>query len=113
MKYCDECGAEMKDSAKICKECGFLADTEDSSEEDTFKEEDKFSMAWEWFGFLTPLIGLVLYISWRRDLPRRAHSVGKGALFAYIVRWILGLLILIIYLYFTCSMLYNNIKLLL
>lgn len=104
MKYCDECGAKMKDNAKICKECGFLAstDTEDSSENDTFKEKDKFSVAWEWFGFLTPLIGLVLYIVWRRDLPCRAYSVGKGALFAYIVRLILGVLLLIVYLFYTC-----------
>lgn len=94
MKYCDECGAEMKDSAKICKECGFLAstDTEDSLEEDDFKE-DKFSFGWGLFGFFMQLIGFILYITWRRDLPRRAHSVGKGAF----IGWLTALLLFLGY----------------
>ena len=99
----------MKDSAKICKECGFLADTdeEDFLENNSFKEEDKFSCWWELFGFLMPLIGLVLYIAWRRDLPRRAHSVGKGALIGWVTRLIISLIISVIFLVFWLVYFFN------
>lgn len=92
MKYCNECGAEMKDNTKVCKECGFLADTdeEDFSGKDSFKE-DKFSFGWGLFGFFMPLCGFILYIAWRRDLPRRARSVGKGAFIIWLTILLLAL----------------------
>ena len=46
-------------------------------------------------GFFFPLIGLILYLVWKDELPQRAHSCGKGALVGvvvYVVVWILAMI---------------------
>ena len=37
-------------------------------------------------GFFFPLIGLILYLVWKNELPLRARSCGKGALIGVIVQ---------------------------
>ena len=36
-------------------------------------------------GFFFPVVGLVLYLVWKENLPLRARSAGKGALIGAIV----------------------------
>ncbi len=40
-------------------------------------------------GFFIPLVGLILYLAWMKNLPLRARSVGKGALAGFITRAVL------------------------
>ena len=35
-------------------------------------------------GFFFPMVGLILYLVWKDQTPRRAHSAGKGALIGVI-----------------------------
>lgn len=42
--------------------------------------EDHFIFGYALIGFLIPLIGLLIYITYRTDSPGKANSAGKGAI---------------------------------
>ncbi len=88
--YCKKCGKEINDNAVICPSCGCATD---KYEQKNFKNEsDSLSAGWAVLGFLFPLIGLILYLVWKEELPLRAKSIGKGALISVIVGAALGFL---------------------
>lgn len=88
--YCKKCGKEINDNAVICPSCGCATD---KYEQKNFKNEsDSSSAGWAVLGFLIPLVGLILYLVWKDELPLRAKSVGKGALVSVIVNVVIGLL---------------------
>lgn len=88
--YCKKCGKEIDDNAVICPSCGCATD---KYEQKNFKNEsDSSSAGWAVLGFLFPLIGLILYLVWKEELPLRAKSIGKGALVSVIVNVVIGLL---------------------
>lgn len=47
--------------------------------------DDAPSTGFAVLGFLFPIIGLILYLVWKRERPLRAKSAGKGALIGFIV----------------------------
>lgn len=61
-------------------------------EKNVNKETDSSSLGWAVLGFFIPLVGLILYLVWKDELPLRAKSVGKGALVSVIVNVVIGLL---------------------
>ena len=73
MKYCQKCGAELVDEAVVCPQCG-------CSQGKTSTEVDSGGFGWALLGFCIPIVGLILWLVWRENLPLRAKSVGKGAL---------------------------------
>lgn len=78
MKYCQKCGKEIIEEAVICPNCGcsqgnIIQNVTDSS-----------SFGWSFLGFCIPIIGLILYLIWKDNLPLRAKSVGKGALISVV-----------------------------
>lgn len=97
--YCRRCGAEIKDDAVICpKCCTSTGKTEKTTE--TYKEKtsvpykrDRPSDALGFLGFLIPVVGLILYLVWKDDYPKKAHSVGAGALTGVIVGVCLAILL--------------------
>ena len=74
MKFCTKCGKELCDEAVVCLNCGC------AQEGVKAKAEDSKSFAWSLLGFFFPLVGLILWLIWRDDMPLRARSVGTGAL---------------------------------
>ena len=36
-------------------------------------------------GFLFPLVGLILYLVWKDDYPKKAYAAGSGALWGFIL----------------------------
>ena len=85
MKYCQKCGAELVDEAVVCPSCG-------CAQGKTVTETDGGGFGWALLGFCIPIVGLILWLVWRDNLPLRAKSVGKGALVSVIttvVLWIL------------------------
>lgn len=70
MKYCQNCGRQVREKQDVCLNCGkrLNVDTGDSS--------------WGLLGFFIPIVGLILYIVWNEDKPRTAKMAGKGALTA-------------------------------
>ena len=88
--YCNKCGKEIDYNAVICPSCGCATD---KYEQKNFKNEsDSSSAGWAVLGFLFPLIGLILYLVWKEELPLRAKSIGKGALVSVIINVVIGLL---------------------
>ncbi len=94
MIYCSRCGKQNPDSASFCESCG--APIKVAIKPQNNNPNDSKSFGFAFLGFLFPLIGLILYIVWRKDMPLRASSVGKGALIAVIIEIIVGILILVI-----------------
>lgn len=88
--YCKKCGKEINDNAVICPSCGCA--TENFGKESVNKATDSSSLGWAVLGFFIPLVGLILYLVWKDELPLRAKSVGKGALVSVIVNVVIGLL---------------------
>ena len=41
--------------------------------------DDASSGGWAFLSFLFPIVGLILYFVWKKDLPHRARSCGYGA----------------------------------
>lgn len=111
--YCKNCGSHIEDEAKFCPHCGSkIADKE--SEDDYFASdapiddlnrledrnqaqrpapnyapvEDKGGFLWGLIGFFIPFVGLILFLVWKDQMPKRSKSCGIGALvgvIAYIV----------------------------
>ena len=80
MKYCSKCGKEIMDEAVICPACGC------SQENMPVRNlNDSGGAGWTFLGFCVPLVGLILYLVWKDDMPLRAKSAGKGALISVII----------------------------
>ncbi len=75
MKYCTKCGAELHDEAVVCPNCGCKADAVD----------DSGSIGWGFLGFIIPIVGLILYLTWKNEKPKCAKRAGSGALAAVII----------------------------
>lgn len=117
MKKCQYCGKSMTSDLLVCPHCGqpvpgalkgsFNNTSSVKVPDDAQKETvnavpnvgsrikqnsaDSGSFGWAVLGFLIPLVGLVLFLVWRRDRPLSANSSGIGALVSVIsnvVFWI-------------------------
>ena len=104
--YCKQCGCKLEEGQRFCQNCG--VQTEDpfgfeSPAPRVEKREDPVDTgrpAWLVLGLFFPVVGLVLYIVWRRKKPLTAKKLGLGAIIgaavsvacyvAYIVLVIVG-----------------------
>lgn len=86
MKYCQQCGSQLVDQAVMCPNCGCAV------QEPANQQEDQPSMGLNVLAFLFPLIGLILYLSYKKTTPVRAKAIGKWALIGFIVGVALSIL---------------------
>lgn len=93
MNYCYNCGNKLEDNAYVCPKCGVLVkkDTTNNTNVDTG------SFGWGILGFFVPLVGLVLYLSWRDDRPKDAKKAGLGALISTIIYAVFIVLFVILF----------------
>ncbi len=76
--YCKNCGSKLVFKIGTCKRCGLNYDFRTSDEK---KEENKgFKIGWAILGFFLPVIGLMLFLAWRKTNKVKSKSVGAGAL---------------------------------
>ncbi len=76
--FCSNCGKEISDNAYVCPGCGVKVRRNDPGE----------GPLGCWLGgvcFLWPIIGLILYLSWKGDKPLKAKSAGKAALWGFVI----------------------------
>ena len=85
--FCKHCGSEIRDEAIICINCGCATGNSLNHE----KDGKKAGLAW--LSFFFPVIGLILWLVWRDELPKRARSCGKGALWGLLIAVIVGAVI--------------------
>ena len=79
--FCKKCGAEISDDAVICTKCGCATDNYNPV---PAKPVDAKSGGFAVLGFFFPLIGFILWLIWKNEMPLRASSCGKGALIGVI-----------------------------
>lgn len=80
--YCKYCGQPLDDRAVICPHCGVATD---NASQKMMEEEDRPSAGFAVLCFFFPIVGLILYLVWHDDYPKKARSCGKGALVSVIV----------------------------
>ncbi len=89
MPYCKNCGNEIDEKAVICVKCGSEVKPEK-------KEEVGSTFIWGLIGFMVPVVGLILWLLWKDDYPKRSRSSGIGAL----VSTILSVVFVVLYFVF-------------
>ena len=83
-KFCDQCGRELKEAfGQINSGCQNVIDASSGG----------FGV----LGFFFPIVGLILYLVWKENLPLRAKSAGKGALIGAITATAFTLISYVIY----------------
>ena len=92
MAYCRKCGAEIGENDTVCTRCGAFQVQEVISRP-AVNPNDKKSFGFWLLGFLMPFVGLVLYIAWKGDRPKRAKSVGTGALVQTVISIVLAVVL--------------------
>ncbi len=77
MAYCIKCGSQISDEAVVCPKCGVqvkpLSDT-------TNQIDNSDGIGFGFLGFFVPIAGLILYLIWKDDKPKKAKAAGIGAL---------------------------------
>lgn len=90
--FCSKCGAKNEKSAEFCSECG-------ASLKETTSAQVKSGSSFGWgvLGFFIPLVGLILFISWKNDRPEDAKAAGIGALISVILNVILTIIMIVLF----------------
>ena len=124
--FCSECGAAVA-AGEYQKDSPNVENAKESSQTDSYFDNKTYdrgnfsypkdykashadsdsgenTFAYALLGFFMPIIGLILYIFWMRDYPKRAKSAGKGALISVILAVIAIVIIVVSY----TVWLYNN-----
>lgn len=84
MAYCRYCGSKMGDGAKFCPACG--AEVIASAQKPVERYDDSPSPGFALLSFFFPLVGLILFVVWMNDYPRKSKSCGIGALVGFVVQ---------------------------
>jgi uncharacterized membrane protein YvbJ len=95
MTYCNKCGTEIADHTFFCPNCGAEQNPQAPQTYRTYTAspaaDDKGGIGWAILGFIFPVIGLIMFLIWRKTKPNRAKSAGMGALVSVGLNLILAL----------------------
>lgn len=78
--YCRNCGAEISKEAYICPKCGVKV-------KDEINTEDKPNTGLNILSLFFPIIGIILYFTWKNQTTKRAKSILTYAL----IGWAIGI----------------------
>ncbi len=86
MAYCTNCGKPVERGDSFCSNCGkAVGNVSVNTNADKRKAEEASTAAWAVLGFFIPIVGLILWLVWTDEYPKKAKSAGKGALISVIV----------------------------
>lgn len=91
--YCSKCGAPNADSAQFCEKCGnrLNGSVEEAPQQVSGQKSDQPNIGYNILGFIIPLVGVILYFSWKDKMPHKAKSIltwsaiSAGIGFAYAI----------------------------
>ncbi len=114
--FCKECGKMVQDGNRFCTGCGTKIEpvgkinknnTTENFSNDTFdtvpnynyaninqnsanvrNDNDKNSIGLNVLSFFIPIVGLILFIIWRKEYPKKAKNIGICALIGYILSFL-------------------------
>ena len=83
--FCPKCGTSIPEGSTVCPNCN------DSMNETStiVSEKSGSSFAWGILGFFIPLVGLILFLSWKKERPSDSKAAGIGALISVIASIVL------------------------
>lgn len=93
--FCSHCGNEVSDKADICIKCGCKIEKHEKA-----SSNDGDSFLFGLLGFFVPVAGLILFLIWHDEFPKRSKSAGIGALVSVILGIVSSVVYLVIYLAF-------------
>jgi len=96
MKYCPSCGKQLADNAAMCPGCGHMFQPVGPTAK-VPDPADAPSTGYAFLGFFFPIVGLILYLVWQDNFPKRGKSAGKGALIGVIAGVIFAILYVIVF----------------
>lgn len=101
--YCKHCGRIVDDNSNFCNNCGMRFDNRQN-----FNDiDDSSSVGFAILGFFIPLVGLILFLVYESKRPKRAKSVGKGALIGFITKIVISIVCVILCVVFAYSIFGN------
>lgn len=113
--FCRECGKKVEDGNKYCTGCGAKiepikmdkkVDVDESNKSQEVNEgnkaqdvtnastpnqttnelkKDKISIGFNILSFFVPIVGLILFLVYRKETPRRANAIGICAIIGYVL----------------------------
>lgn len=84
MAFCRKCGNQMGDREEICPTCG--------TPQERLEVGTGQLILWGIVSFCIPLVGIVLYFSWKKSKPSISKVAGIAALVSIILNILLFLL---------------------
>lgn len=78
--FCNKCGKQIPGDAKFCPECGANLTAQNG-------QGDETSFGYALLSFFIPVVGLVLFIVWNKEYPKRAKSCLYGII-AGVIIWV-------------------------
>ena len=98
-KFCPSCGIQYASYKKFCDQCGgalkeVVSTAEPNPQSSAYPQQnpmDAPSGGYAALGFFIPIVGLILFLTWKDQYPLRARSAGKGALIGFIVYVLLSI----------------------
>ncbi len=87
--FCNNCGKQIDDKAVVCVHCGVPAKPANAP----VQTDEPLGCFLSGVCFLVPLVGLILYLTWKDSAPTKSKQAGKMALIGFIV----GVVVSIIY----------------
>ncbi len=100
MKFCSNCGNQIKPEQDVCLNCGKIV----NSNKAKVSEKDTGHIGWAFLGFFVPIAGLILYLIWIDERPLDAKKAGKGALISVIASAVIFMLYVILAFVFYVTM---------
>lgn len=125
--FCKYCGHELSDDANFCPFCGqnlteeinlnnnFNNSNFNNNDNGNFRRfnqrsmndqdysslsynsNDTGSIGYGILGFIIPIVGLILFLTWKNEQPKNAKIAGKGALISIIISIIFYIIVLSLY----------------
>jgi len=95
MKYCPSCGKQLADNATMCPGCGHMFAPVGPAPK-VADAADAPSTGYGVLGFFFPMVGVILYLVWQDNFPKRGKSAGKGALIGVISQVVLSIVYVVV-----------------
>lgn len=83
--YCEKCGNKNETYAEHCLNCGNKLSTGLTNTNTEINQKEKITIGWGILGFVIPIVGLILFLSFEKSKPKVSKSAGIGALISAIL----------------------------